>query len=648
MKNLLFTFLTFFIFTDVLAQYTELKTLGDKEFKNKNYYSAAYYYKKAEDTDHSQPDKIPFYSGGKISKDKIKAERPYIVYQLAESYRLYQNYTEAEVWYNKLLTENYGQNYPLARLWYGVCLRANKHFDEAIKELRQFNAGYKGDSKFTDLANHEIACCLFAKQQYSSYPLTKVTKMQEQWSADAGDYALIKNGKDYWFTSSRLNENNKKHLNNIYSATAERSFKPAIVNFEGEDRKKDIQYGTPSMDGSGKKMYITRWYKEGDKSVLAIYLSELTNGNWSTLKKLNSNVNNEGFNALQPFVTADGKRLFFVSDKPGGQGGDDIWVSDLDDTGNPVNSVNLGSTVNTSSDEQAPFYDQVHKRLVYSSKGFVGLGGFDFFDSYEANGQWSAPNNLGYPINSSKDDLYFYNDPDDENKFYISSDRESDCCLNLFEGHYKMISITVKIADCDTHNTLQNVKVSLVDSITKQTLKSEEGDQNAGYVFKTASVHPLKLLVEAPGHFSKIIPVTTNNTNDTLFTPDICLQAFKVNTPIAIKNIFYDFNKSDLRPESKIALDSLVVIMKNNPQIKIGIASHTDSIGSDNYNLALSRQRAQSCIDYIIAGGISKDRISATGYGKSKPIAPNSLPDGTDNPAGRQLNRRTEFTVEDK
>lgn len=640
--------MTFFIFTDAFAQYTDLKTSGDKEFKNKNYYGAAFYYKKAEDINHSQPDKVPFYSGRKISKERIQTERPYIVYQLAESYRLYQNYTEAEVWYNKLLTENYGQNYPLARLWYGVCLRANKHFDEAIKELQQFNTGYKGDSKFSDLANHEIACCLFAKQQYSSYPLAKVTKMQEQWSADAGDYALIKNGKDYWFTSSRLNENSKKHLNNIYSAAAERSFKPVIVNFEGEDHKKDIQYGTPSMDGQGKKMYITRWYKEADKTILAIYLSELTNGNWAPLKKLNSNVNNEGFNALQPSVTADGKRLFFVSDKPGGQGGDDIWMSDLDDTGNPVNSVNLGSTVNTSSDEQAPFYDQVHKRLVYSSKGFVGLGGFDFFESYGDNGQWSAPNNLGYPINSSKDDLYFYNDPDDENKFYISSDRESDCCLNLFEGRYKMIGITGKITDCDTRNTLQNVKVSLVDSVTKQTLKSANADQNAGYAFKITPKHPLKLVVEAPGHFTKVIPIAANNMNDTLFTTDICLQAFKLYTPIAIKNIFYDFNKSDLRPESKIALDSLVVIMKDNAQIKIVIASHTDSIGSDNYNLVLSRQRAQSCIDYIMAGGISKDRISATGYGKTKPIAPNSLPDGTDNPAGRQLNRRTEFTVEDK
>ncbi|MGY8712160.1 hypothetical protein RAD16_41105, partial [Bradyrhizobium sp. 18BD] len=124
-------------------------------------------------------------------------------------------------------------------------------------------------------------------------------------------------------------------------------------------------------------------------------------------KKMNSNVNVDGFNSIQPFVTSDGLRMFFSSNKPGGQGGDDIWVAYLNFNGDAVNSTNLGSVINTAFDEEAPYYDLPNKRLVYSSKGFIGLGGFDFFESQSTLDKWSEPKNLGYPINSAKDDLYF-------------------------------------------------------------------------------------------------------------------------------------------------------------------------------------------------------------------------------------------------
>ncbi len=645
MKNLFLLISSFFIFTGAFAQYNNFKALGDKAFKDKNYYEAAYYYKSAADGMKALPTDVPFYSSGKTTKRQIKAERPYICYQLAESYRLYQNYAEAEEWYHKILTENYELAYPLARLWYGVCLRTNDHFDESIKQLKQFNATYKGDKKFIDIANKEISTSLFSKEKHLSPLSIEVTKMPEQWNADGGDYALVKTGGNYWFTSSRMAKNNKKHLDQIYTATAQNSGNPIIVNLKYDGSKKDMEYSTPTLTNSGKRMYLTGWYKEGSKTILAIYYAELGNKTWSPLQKLNSNVNTDGFSALQPFVTADGKRLFFVSDKPGGQGGYDIWVSNLDDSGNPVNSVNLGKTINTPYDEEAPFYDQIHKRLVYSSKGFIGLGGFDFFESYEGKSQWSAPNNLGYPINSSKDDLYYYPDPDNSVKFYISSDRESACCLNLFQLRYKSNFITGTIVDCDANKTLPVVRVSLIDSVSKQTIKVVETGKNANYIFEVIPKHAYKLVFEKTGYFAKTITASVKPGTDTLLNPDICLQAYKVNKPIEIKNILYDFNQAVLRPESKVALNALVTIMADNPRLKIEIGSHTDSIGNDAYNLKLSQQRAQSCVDYIISKGIEKDRIVARGYGKSVPIAPNSLPNGKDNPAGRQINRRTEFTV---
>jgi OOP family OmpA-OmpF porin len=634
MKNLLLLIFTFFIFDAASAQYN-LRELGDRAFKKAEYYQAAFYYREAENKKNLHGS-IPFYSAGKDDKN-------YIPYQLAESYRLYRDFQNALEQYNLVLTADYENVYPVARLWYGLCLRATGRFDEALKELRQFKTTYRGNKEYIGIAEREIANCLFAKKQYASYKPIKVIKMQAPWNDEAGDYALEKNSGNYWFTSSRLAGDDKKHLNNIFTASEKNSFMPVFINFNGGIINTGNEYGTPSIAPSGKRMYLTIWYKKEDKTVLAIYSSVLQDNLWSTPVKLNNTVNAEGFNALQPRVTDDGRRLFFVSDKPGGQGGYDIWVSDLDTAGNPLNAVNLGKTVNTKFDEEAPFYDTTHKKLYFSSTGFTGLGGFDVFESYENKGSWSVPQNLGYPVNSPKDDLYYYEDRGDDNQIYISSDRESDCCLSLFKLKYTPVFISGKITDCDSNKMLNGVNISLIDSVSGAVLQKFVTGANGRYDFKNLKNAAFKLMIEKEGYFNKSISITLSS--DTLYIPDICLKAFTVNKPIALKNILYDFNSAHLRPESKAELENLVSIMLNNPHINIELASHTDSVGNDRYNFILSQQRAQSCVDYVISKGIDKKRIFAKGYGKSRPITPNSFPDGRDNPAGRQLNRRTEFTV---
>lgn len=475
-----------------------------------------------------------------------------------------------------------------------------------------------------------------------------VAKLKGEWNSDGSNYAIQKKDDNYIFTSSRLIKEDKRRLNRIYTVNADKGSKPEMIEFKLDDGKKDVEFGTPALNPTSDKLYLTRWYKDGNKIIHQIYRSDLVSGTWSTPRKLNSNVNLEGFNAIQPFVTADGKRLYFVSDKPGGQGGQDIWVSDLNAAGEAVNSTNLGNTINTPMDEQSPFYDVQNKRLIFSSKGYIGLGGFDFFESQGDMGYFHKPRNMGYPINSAKDDLYYYPDRNDQTKFYISSDRESDCCLEVFQVADKRYILSGLVVDCDTHKALSGVKVSFVDSLSKEILKEMTTGRDAKYAFKVATNRPYNLVLEKKGYFSKVIPVNRavgKMMKDTLISPDICLQAFEVNKPIVIKNILYDFDKADLRPESKVVLNGLVTILKDNPKIKVELASHTDSIGKDDYNMNLSQMRAQSCVDYIVSKGISADRIFAKGYGRTKPIAPNSTPDGKDNPEGRQLNRRTEFTV---
>jgi outer membrane protein OmpA-like peptidoglycan-associated protein len=154
-----------------------------------------------------------------------------------------------------------------------------------------------------------------------------------------------------------------------------------------------------------------------------------------------------------------------------------------------------------------------------------------------------------------------------------------------------------------------------------------------------------ELIFEKNGYFSKTLAGYADIGIGPLLTANMCLKNFSVNKPILIKNILYDFNKATLRPESEKALDEIVSVLKTNPGIRIELSSHTDSVGSNSYNMNLSQGRAQSCVDYIISKGISAERLTAKGYGKTRPVAPNSLPNGHDNPSGRELNRRTEFTV---
>jgi len=628
-----------------IGQVKTFKDMGDKAYKNKDYYTAAYYYDKAvqEKSSSAAGTAVPYFSS-RLTKKQQEQQMGQLSYRLAESYRNYQNYVQAENWYKQVI-EKYEETYPLARLWYAVCLRANNHYDEAIAQLKQF-IKENTNAEYTKLANKELSSSLFAKEQASHPEMVKVAKMGGHLNADAGDFGLSISGKQFYFTSSRITTASSKHINQVYVRNKDNSSYVTKVDFQGTP-KGDMQYSTPSVDSSGKTMYLTIWRQDGDKMSSAIYLSRLDHQKWSNPQKLNTMVNADGFSSIQPFLTQDGKHLYYASNKPGGHGGTDIWESDLGGDGQPVNSVNLGNAINTADDEQAPYYNASQHRLVYSSKGFTGMGGFDLFESYNTGKQWDQPRNMGYPFNSTKDDLYYYPDNEDDNTVYISSDRESECCLNLFKVYNYTPLLTGLVIDCATSKPLRDAKVSLIDSLTQRTIDSVSTNRVAQYSFKLSVKRSYILRLEKQGYFTKNIPIPaiTTTKSDTLYNPTICEQSFQVNKPIVINNIFYDFNKATLRLQSQIVLNDLVKILLDNPKIKVELSSHTDSFGTDVYNMNLSQERAQACVDYIISKGIDPDRVFAKGYGKTRPVQPNQFPDGRDNPAGRQANRRTEFKV---
>lgn len=622
---------------------------ADQAFAQKDYVSAAYYYDKALGDETATPvGKVPFFSA---KKRKTKDGVADVMYRMAESYRLEQNYVFAAKWYGQVV-EQHEAAYPLARLWYGVCLRANNELTTAMNQLQLFVNTNKGKGESVRLGGAELETTRFAQAQIAQKQPVSVLRMPGSLKKEENDFALSRIQGKYWFTATSSAANNG-HLNQIYVAGADTLSKRTALPFKVES-KQHLNFGAASLDATGTRMYLTCWYRSAGKLHAGIYLSRYVNERWQELQRLNSYVNADGFAAMQPFVTPDGKYLYFVSDRQGGFGGTDVWKAELNSEGLPYSAVNLGATVNTTADEQAPFYDQKEQRLVYSSKGFIGMGNFDLYESFCIGGDhWSVPQNLGYPYNSTKDDLHYYPDPEEEGTAYVSSDRESDCCLNLFKMHYtkpeRVIAsalLTGIVTDCDTRALLEGVTVELKDVSASKSSSMLSSDLGT-YQFKILLNHVYQLRLEKPGYFAKVmsLPALTVFKTDTLRNPEICLQMFVVDKPVVIDNVLYDFNKAILKPESFAVLDELVAVLVNNPEIRIELSAHTDAMGPDWYNMKLSQQRAQSCVDYILARGIDSGRITAKGYGETRPIQPNTLADGKDNREGRRLNRRTEFKV---
>lgn len=638
--------LILFLAQHALGQNNTLKARADQAFEEKDYVTAAFYYDKsiAEGASASQG-KVPYFSG---KQKNGKAAVAFVQYRLAESWRLSKNYKLAEDYYRKIV-ENHEIEYPMARFWFGVCLRANNKLDEAIAELELFSTTNKANSEYLKKSTKELKDCRFALSQGKQSLTTSVEKLEDKFSTDENDFALnISNGQ-YWFTATTAVAG-KKNLNQLFVSDRDSMAKKVAINF-GSDPKLAVNYGPASLYPAGQRIYVTRWYREGADIISGIYLSKYVDQQWSAPQKLSSYVNADGYKAMQPFVTADGKRLYFVSNRAGGIGGMDIWMSDLNKDGLPLNAVNLGNTINTAEDENAPYFDRINQRLVYSSKGFVGMGDFDLYESTLTEKSWTAPKNLGIPYNSTKDDLHYYIDEDDKETVFVSSDRESECCLNLFKMHYTKPAIEAAIlagfvTDCATNQPLSGVSVVFTDLKTKK-IREMVTDETGKYNFDIVLKRGYQIRLEKVGYFAKVLPVASRDTfrRDTVMNATICLDMLVLNKAIVIENILYDFNKAVLKPESKVVLDNLVAVLEDNPKIKIELSAHTDSMGPDWYNMKLSQQRAQSCVEYIISKGIDPTRILAKGYGESQPVQPNTLPNGKDNSEGRKLNRRTEFKV---
>ncbi len=402
-----------------------------------------------------------------------------------------------------------------------------------------------------------------------------------------------------------------------------------------------------ALSNDGQRMLLYRDDASGNGD---IYESELDGEEWTQAEKLPEPVNSAGHESSASY-SPDGRTIYFVSNRRGGQGGRDIWYCKKDRNGVWGKAENLGPVVNTKDDEEGVFIHPDGKTLYFSSKGHKGYGGYDLFKTSYEKGKWTKPVNLGSEINTEGDDLYLVVTADGKVGYYASENKSQNQGKDIYRIDFifekypknsgpKLTLFKGVVIDKETFDPLESV-IEITDNDKNEVISQIKSNKTTG-----------KFLISLPSGKNYGINVRKEGYlfySDNLIIPDtsaykeiikvIPLEKLNVGNKIVLKNIFYDFDKATLRPESMSELMLLVKLMNENATLKIELSSHTDSKGSDEYNLKLSQARAQSVVDYLVKNGISPTRLTAKGYGESKPIADNETEEG------RQLNRRTEFTI---
>jgi peptidoglycan-associated lipoprotein len=600
------------------------------------------------------------------SKSKDKAVKADMVLMVAECYRLINDPKNAEIWYKKAVKTSFSK--PETQYWYAVSLKKNGKYQIAIDEFKKYKQLVPADPR----ADQEIRACELSADWLRNPEAYKVDEMKDINSRD-DDFSPAYGRDDFgiiYFTSSRDDaRGNKTHgatgqnFTDIFESRIDKKNKwsmPVAV----EALNSEFEDGTPNLSSDYKEIYYTRC-EEGkrEKKGCAIMYSVKKGDTWTDPKNLG--IMPDSIVAAHPAISPDGLTLYFVSDIKGGFGGKDIYLVTHEKPGSPWSKPrNAGPDINTSEDDLFP-YVRNDGTLYFSSDGHIGMGGLDIFKAKpQPDGSWLVQN-IKPPINSFADDFGIVFQNGTEAGIFSSTRKgRSNDDLYSFEMPPLKYNVTGLVKDEKTGIAITRAVVQLIasDGSNFQVETGAGGDFK--FVLKPAVDYIF--LASKKGYLNGKEKETTKGQEKSRdFMITILLTA--IDRPIELPNIFYDFDKWDLRPESMVSLDKLVETLNDNDSISIELMSHTDSRNTEEYNLVLSQKRAQSVVDYLVSKGIEMGRLTAKGYGKSTPKLVdveivkqypflkagitlseqyiNTLANDEQKEIANQINRRTEFKV---
>lgn len=601
---------------------------------------------------------------------KKKAE---IAFLIGECYRMNAKYQDAQGWYELAVREGYDA---IATYNYALMLKYNGKYKLAVD---QFSNYARLEPLKKEEAYDQIKQCTEALKWEKERQVMDLVNLDEI-NTQASEYApVLQNDNTLLFTSDRFDATGSdeygwtgEKYSDIYLTKINGNTLQGLVPF-GPPINSGFNEGTPTFNAEGTEIFFTRCGSQGkeDDFCAIWYSKKVTVGGWNEPNVLGffSDTANVG----HPFMLPDGSAMLLVSDADGGYGGNDLYISYIDVNGNFTEPKNLGSSINTAGDEMFPYVAE-DGNLYFSSNGHPGLGGLDIFMATKDGNVWKDPENLKLPINSGYDDYSIWmvkTKPKDGNDpirklGYLTSNRpggkgkddiyrftESNENLFVLEG----VVLEKIFEDPKDPNSpvidFQPVDVADVELKMYKagfpTVGTAKTDKFGRFEFDLQKNSKYYVSADKQGYLKKSLDVSTEGLRDLtsiLITIKVrlILERIYEEREIVIPNIYYDFDKATLRPESTPVLDTLYQMFVDNPDIVVEIGSHTDSRGSDEYNLKLSQARAQSVVDFLIRKGIPVERLKAVGYGETKLV--NNCEDGVEcTEEEHQENRRTTFKI---
>lgn len=624
---------------------------ADRKFAQGEYYTAADMYRQ-------------IYRKVPPKKKELRGE---VALKLAESYRLINNPERANVAYANAL--RYNTTDSTLTLQYARSLHKTGQDAQAVKQYEKFLEFFPHNQfALNGLQGSKLAA------EWKLQPTECIVKKEVILNSNWGEFSPMLLPPDYdqvFFSSNRkgtigdtISGITGAKLNDIFMSRKDENGKwmtpehvESPINTAGDE-------GSLSFTSTGTTMYYTSCPPDSTGTALVgIYAAPRSGGAWGQGVKIEINKRDSTSVFAHPAISPDGEFLYFVSDMPGGYGGKDLWRASM--VGDLVEYVeNLGPKFNTAGDEMFP-YLRNDSTLYFASDGHVGMGGLDIYKaSYDRRAKTWSIENMKHPINSSADDFGITFEGERESGFFCSSRGDARGYDHIYSFTYPFVSTKVEGYIVDTDDEfITNATIRVVgnDGTNTKVIGKKDGtysmDASRGidYVFLGSGKDFLN---------TKMSLKTLNIAKDSTYFVDFVLTP--INKPVVLENIFYDFNKATLRADSKEELDGLIDLLNQNPHVSIELSAHTDRIGSDEYNMRLSQQRAESVVEYLIKGGIKADRLTAVGKGKSQPktgtrgIAKKydflkegdtltesfilTLPNDQQ-AAADQVNRRTEFRV---
>ncbi len=597
---------------------------------------------------------------------------------LARAYHLNLQFDKAITYYKKYRRERDDDQLNESKEMLRICA-------DIVKPARRIDPGEEVEIKnLGQIINKRIKECKTGKELVADSLDIQIINLGEKINSPYPEYAPILSADEsrMFFTSRRPNTTGGKkdpvdgqYMEDIYRSDKTDGTWEGATNV-GPPVCTPKHESAIGLSADGQTLFL---YKYDQEKKGEIYISKLKGEQWSKPERFAEPINSD-YHEKSISISGDEQTVYFVSTRPGGHGGRDIYKCEKNEEGEWGKAQNLGPTINTPYNEDGVFLHPSGQKLYFSSRAHNTMGGYDIFKSTKQDTGWSEPENIGFPINTPDDDVFFvlsasgklgyyasirdggYGENDlykikmpqqekmakMESKKKVETEEDDDMSLpgSSTKPTNPLTILKGTITDAFTGDSLK-AKVKVVDNEKDKVISTLNSNSETGrYLVTLPSGKNYGISIEKKGyafHSENFdIPATQGYQE---IIKNIELQPIKAGTKIVLNNIFFDYDKASLRSESKPELQRVVEFLNKFSELKVEIGGHTDSKGNASYNKKLSERRAQSVVDYLVEHGIAKNRVKAKGYGESQPIAPNKKPSGADNPKGRQMNRRVELEI---